>query len=156
MVHSRVSVAFSRFIKTQLRSWFNAVKLCFFINKTVCNGTSVQDSQQNYYLPWGIINTSPNPQVGVPPLVVCSLLLVQYIRSYPPYWRPFLHPQPEDTPCRSDKELHYLYSSPNIVRVIKSKIMRWAGHVARMGEKRGIYRFLVGKLRERDTWEIQA
>jgi hypothetical protein len=40
-------------------------------------------------------------------------------------------------------ELHDLYSSPNIVRVIKSRRMRWAGHVARMGEGRGAYRVLV-------------
>jgi hypothetical protein len=38
-----------------------------------------------------------------------------------------------------------LYSSPNIVRVIKSRRMRWAGHVAQMGEGRGVYRVLVGK-----------
>ena len=37
------------------------------------------------------------------------------------------------------------YPSPNILRVIKSKRMRWAGHVARMGEERGAYRVLVGK-----------
>jgi hypothetical protein len=42
-------------------------------------------------------------------------------------------------------ELHNLYSSPNIIRVIKSRRMRWAGHVARMGEKRNAYRILVGK-----------
>jgi hypothetical protein len=42
-------------------------------------------------------------------------------------------------------ELHGLYSSPNIVRVIKSRRMRWAGHVAHMGEGRGVYRFLVGR-----------
>jgi hypothetical protein len=42
-------------------------------------------------------------------------------------------------------ELHSLYSSPNIVRVIKSRRMRWAGHVARMGEGRGAYRVLVEK-----------
>jgi hypothetical protein len=42
-------------------------------------------------------------------------------------------------------ELHKLYSSPNIVRVIKSRKMRLAGHVARMGEGRGVYRVLVGK-----------
>jgi hypothetical protein len=42
-------------------------------------------------------------------------------------------------------ELHSLYSWPNIVRVIKSRRMRWAGHVARMGEGRGIYRVLVGR-----------
>ena len=41
--------------------------------------------------------------------------------------------------------LNDLYSSPNIVRVIKSRRMRWAGHVARMGEERGVYRVLVGK-----------
>jgi len=43
------------------------------------------------------------------------------------------------------EELNDLYSSPNIVRVIKSRRMRWAGHVARMGEERGMYRVLVGK-----------
>ena len=41
--------------------------------------------------------------------------------------------------------LNDLYSSPNIVRVIKWRRMRWAGHVARMGEERGVYRVLVGK-----------
>ena len=38
-----------------------------------------------------------------------------------------------------------LYSTPSSVRVIKSRRMRWAGHVARMGERRGVYRVLVGK-----------
>jgi hypothetical protein len=44
-----------------------------------------------------------------------------------------------------NNELHSLYSSPNIVRVIKSRRMRWAGHVARMVEGRGVYRVLVGR-----------
>jgi len=44
-----------------------------------------------------------------------------------------------------NEELNNLYSSPNIVRVIKSRRMRWAGHVARMGEGKGMYRVLVGK-----------
>jgi len=44
-----------------------------------------------------------------------------------------------------NEELNDLYSPPNIVRVIKSRIMRWAGHVTRMGEERGVYRVLVGK-----------
>jgi hypothetical protein len=44
-----------------------------------------------------------------------------------------------------NKELHVLYSSPHIIRVIKSRILRWAGHIARMGERRGAYRTLVGK-----------
>jgi hypothetical protein len=42
-------------------------------------------------------------------------------------------------------ELHDLYSSLNIVRMIKSRRMRWAGHMARMGEGRGVYRVLVGR-----------
>jgi hypothetical protein len=42
-------------------------------------------------------------------------------------------------------ELHSLYSSPNIIRAIKSRRVRWVGHVARMGEVRGVYRVLVGK-----------
>jgi len=45
-----------------------------------------------------------------------------------------------------NEQLNDFYSSPNIVRVIKSRIMRWAGHVARMGEERVVYRVLVGKL----------
>jgi hypothetical protein len=44
-----------------------------------------------------------------------------------------------------NEELHDVYSSPNIIRIIKIRRMRWAGHVARMGEKRNIYRILVGK-----------
>jgi hypothetical protein len=41
-------------------------------------------------------------------------------------------------------ELRDLYSSPNIIRIIKSRRMRWAGHVARKGEKMNAYRLLVG------------
>jgi hypothetical protein len=44
-----------------------------------------------------------------------------------------------------NKELRDLYSSPSIIRIIKSWGMRWAGHVARMGEKRNAYRLSVGK-----------
>jgi hypothetical protein len=44
-----------------------------------------------------------------------------------------------------NEELHNLYSSPNIIRMIKSRRMRWAGHVARIGEKRNAYGILVGK-----------
>jgi hypothetical protein len=43
-----------------------------------------------------------------------------------------------------NKELHDLYSSPSIIRIIKLQRMRWAGHVARTGEKRNTYRLLVG------------
>jgi len=50
----------------------------------------------------------------------------------------------------SSRELNDLYFSPNIVRVIKSRIRRWAGHVERMDERRGVYRVLVGKPEGRD------
>ena len=57
-------------------------------------------------------------------------------------------------------ELSDLYYSPNIVRVIKSRRMRWEGHVAHMGERRDVYRVLVGKpegkrplRRPRRRWE---
>jgi hypothetical protein len=44
-----------------------------------------------------------------------------------------------------NEELRDLYSSPSITRIMKARRMRWARHVARMGEKRNAYRFLVGK-----------
>jgi hypothetical protein len=50
-------------------------------------------------------------------------------------------------------ELHDLYSSSNIVRVIKSRRMRWAEHVARMGEGRGVYRVLTGRPEGKNHWE---
>jgi hypothetical protein len=49
----------------------------------------------------------------------------------------------------STEELRDLYSSPSIIRVIKSRRMRWAGHVAQMGEKRNAYRLLAGKPEEK-------
>jgi hypothetical protein len=59
-----------------------------------------------------------------------------------------------------NKELYALYSSPNIIRVIKSRRLRLTGHVARMGDRRGAYRALVGKPegrrpleRPRHRWE---
>ena len=47
---------------------------------------------------------SPNPQDGGPPLVGCPRLLIQYIRSYPPHWKPFLHPLPNYAPCSGDRD----------------------------------------------------
>jgi hypothetical protein len=58
-----------------------------------------------------------------------------------------------------NEELRDLYSSPSIITIIKSRRMRWAGHLARLGEKRNAYRLLVGKpegkrplLRPRRRW----
>jgi hypothetical protein len=60
----------------------------------------------------------------------------------------------------NNEKLNYLYSVPDIIRVIKLKRMRWAGHVALMGEKRGVCRDYVGKRegkeplgRHRNRWE---
>jgi len=61
-------------------------------------------SEQRFFVRRGVVSTSPNPQAGGPPRVGCPRLLIQYIRSYPPNWRPFLHPQPEDAPCRGDRD----------------------------------------------------
>jgi len=51
-----------------------------------------------------------------------------------------------------NEELNDLYTSPNIVWVIKCRRMRWAGHVARMGEERLLYRVLAGKPEGRRPW----
>ena len=52
-----------------------------------------------------------------------------------------------------NKELHCLYRSPTIVRVIKSRRLRWAGYVVRMEEYRRAFEFLTGFLRKRDLYE---
>jgi hypothetical protein len=76
--------------------------------------------------------------------------------------RIFGHKREEDGSWRKlhNDELHNLYSSPNIIREIKSRRMRWAGHVARMGQGRGVYRVLIGRpkgkrplRRPRRRWE---
>ena len=54
------------------------------------------------------------------------------------------------------EELYDPYTSPHIIRVIKTKRMRWAGHVARMRESRGAYRVLVENLRVRDHSEVSG
>jgi len=54
-----------------------------------------------------------------------------------------------------NEELNDLYSLPSIVRVIKSRRMRWAGQVARTGERRGVNRVLVENMRENDHCEDQ-
>ena len=55
-----------------------------------------------------------------------------------------------------NEELNDLYSSSNIVRVIKSRRMRWAGHVASMGEIKGVNSVLVGKPEGKTNWKTQA
>jgi hypothetical protein len=52
-----------------------------------------------------------------------------------------------------NEELHNLYSSPNIIRIIKSRSVGWAGYVARMGEKRNAYGSFGGKKEEREHYK---
>jgi hypothetical protein len=54
-----------------------------------------------------------------------------------------------------NEELHNLYSSPSIIRIIKSRKMRWAGHVARMGERRNALGYWWESRKERNHWENQ-
>jgi len=61
-------------------------------------------SQQDTFLRRGVASISPNPQAGGPPLVGRPRPLIQYIHSYPSYWRPFLHPQTKDAPCLGDRD----------------------------------------------------
>ena len=61
----------------------------------------------------------PTPQAGGLPLVGYPRLLIQYIRRYPPYWRPFLHPQPEDAPCRGDRDPLITARSCNSTPIIR-------------------------------------
>jgi hypothetical protein len=60
--------------------------------------------QKDTILQWEVASTSSNPQAWGPPLLGCLWLLIQYIRSYPPHWRSFLHLHPEDAPCRGDRD----------------------------------------------------
>jgi len=49
-------------------------------------------------------------------------MLIQYVRSYPPYWRPFLHPQAEDIPCRGDSN-PIIMGALNTITKLKSKLL---------------------------------
>jgi hypothetical protein len=87
---------------------------------------------KSLFIRWGVVNTSPNPRSWGPPIVCCPRLLLQYIRSYPTYWRPFLHPQPEDAPRRGDRDpiitvisltlqhIHCCFSRPQYVHFRKT------------------------------------
>ena len=84
------------------------------------------------FLRWGVVSTSPNPQAGGPPLVRCPRLLIQYIRSYNTFWRPFFHPQLEYSPSRVDRDpcatpwLYYITSNSLELVVMFSLLMKYA------------------------------
>jgi hypothetical protein len=84
-------------------------------------------SQHNKFLQGVVFSTSPNCPAGGPPIFGCPRMLIQYIRSYPPYWRPFLHPQPDDAPWRGYKD-PLIMGSPVRVRKYLSNTERLHQH----------------------------
>ena len=64
----------------------------------------VSGSKYDTFLWRGVVSTLPNPPSWRSTLVGCPQMLIQHIRSYPPYWRPFLHSQPEDAPCMGNRD----------------------------------------------------
>jgi hypothetical protein len=110
---------------------------CFSSRLHHSEGSSSPISGRQYYLLSGDAgyvfqlssHCKDSPTNTISFAATCSLLVF-----YSGEWRK-LH----------NEELNELYSVPNILRVVKSRRMRWAGHVARMGEYRGVHRVLVGK-----------
>jgi hypothetical protein len=88
-------------------------------------------SRQNCYVLWKCPNFIP--------YIPCGLLVLRRIFGRK------RDEATEDWRRLHNEELNDLYSSPNIIRVIKSRRLRWAGQAARMGEGRGAYRILVGR-----------
>jgi hypothetical protein len=62
----------------------------------------------------------PTPQAGGPPRVDCPRLLIQYIRSYPPHWRPFLHPQTEDAPFADPNNITSCSTHPPVSHLMQT------------------------------------
>ena len=83
----------------KIRSFFLLVLKCArFLHNL---GNRVETGSESSF---NCFTTSPKPQAEVLPLVACPRLLIQYIAATLYIWRPFLHPQPEDAPCRSDRD----------------------------------------------------
>jgi hypothetical protein len=84
----------------------------------------VSNYQHGLFYRRGIVSISSNLQARGPPLVGCPRLFIQFIHSYPPHRRPFLHPQPEDAPCRGDKDPHMC----NGYGILTHWSRYWLGH----------------------------
>ena len=80
---------------------------------------------KKHFLRLGVVSTSPNTQAGGLPLVGSPRLLIQYIRSYPPHCRPFVHWQPEDAPCRDDRDPLITVCSIITAANLKESVHRW-------------------------------
>jgi hypothetical protein len=88
-----------RSLCTSLFSFLHSPVISTFLVPNILNCFGIR-----YFLRWGVVSTSPTPQAGGQPLLGCLRLLIPYIRSHPPYRRPLLHSQPEDAPCRRDRD----------------------------------------------------
>ena len=82
-----------------------------------CSLPLIQEAADSEFLGRGAVSTSPKNIFGELALVGCLRLLVQYIRSYSPYWRPFLHLQSEDAQCHDNRtslpQLHTYWVGQN-------------------------------------------
>jgi hypothetical protein len=84
----------------EYRSW--SFSLCSFHHSPVTSSLFSPGPRLSIWTECGFVSTSSNSQAGGPSLVGCPRLFIQYIRSSLPHWRPFLHTQPEDAPCRGN------------------------------------------------------
>ena len=85
-------------------SWRSILILSSYLRLGLPSGLFSSGFTGFTFLQGGVISNPPNPLAEGPRPVGCPQLLIQYIRSYPPYRRPFPHPQPEDAPCRGDRD----------------------------------------------------
>jgi hypothetical protein len=74
----------------------------------------------------------PTPKLEDHILVGCPRLLIQYMRSYCPYWRPFLHPQPEGEPCRGERDSRITDSGINIFANLLMEIKNVADNLKKV------------------------
>jgi len=98
----------------------------------------------------------PIPHIYLSPKLICAIILTSQYRIVIPDIMYYSFPRRDEVTGEwrilHNEELNDLYSSPNIVRVIKSRRMRWVGQVARMGEGRGCIGSWWGNRREGDHW----
>jgi hypothetical protein len=96
----------ARFTEGRLRQLKNTHISVTVENRTPTNSNFFYNKNLKKQFPALTFTSRPTPQAGGPSLVGCPRLHIQFIHSYPPYRRPFLHPQPEDGPCRGDRDPH--------------------------------------------------
>ena len=97
-------------------------------------GTYICFVQKGQFLRLAVVINSPKPQAGGPPVFCCPRMFIQYIRSYCPYWRPFLHPQPEDALCPGDRDPFMVGWRPSLVLMI-APFLCWRNNTLKASRK---------------------